>query len=279
MPKKFPTVSAAKFRRSRKALAIPVTFMILFVTTLTLISVTYYLAVEKVNAKSQDLKITTAKQDFLTLDDDVLAVAWQPGSARTINIGDSGGQLKTEPTANLLTISVSDNRQINQTVYNETVGQVTYQLPSSESADTGLFLKGDSRTIVGQSSSVVTQLSIESGIEAPEIQLQYRPTVLYATEGTENGQAVNEVRIYVLNMNGSDPIALYGEVPLRISSESTRVTSTEYSVAYSPQTLSVTANLNGVEGQISIPISSTANGAIVNLEVVECNITIARSLA
>jgi len=228
----------AKLHRSRRALAIPATFLILFISMLSIISITYYFAIEKVNTRSTTLKIATAKQDMLSFDETLLAVLWQLGS--------------------------------------ETIGQVMYELPYSETPDTGLFLKGDSRTITNQSGSVVTQLSIRSGAQHPEILLRYRPTVSYTTAGVESDKAVNNVRIYVVNLNSSETIALFGKVPLKISCVATQITTTTYDLSYEPETLLFTSILEGVSGQVSVPISSTASGAIINVEIVLCNITIQR---
>ena len=71
-------------------------------------------------------------------------------------------------------------------------------------SDTGLYLDGDSQTITNRSGSSPSQLYITDGPQGPEIQLQYRPTVTYATAGLENGQAVNDIRIYIVNLNSSD---------------------------------------------------------------------------
>jgi hypothetical protein len=252
--------------------------MILFVTTLGLISVTYYFAVERVNARSQTLKVSTAKQDFLSLDENILSIVWQPGSARTFEITDSGGKLQVQPTTNSLVISVTDNSDINQTVFNQTTGQIIYELPFSGSPETGLFLKGDSRTVANQSGSLSTQLCIQSGAEHPELLLRYRPTVSYATAGTENNRPVNNIRIYVVNMNASDTISLYGKVPLKISCESTQITTTTYTLSYSPETLLVTSVLDGASGQATVPISSSVDGAVVNVEIVHSNVHVERCL-
>ncbi len=167
---------------------------------------------------------------------------------------------------------------INMAVFNGAIGQITYELPSAESADTGLFLKGDSRTITNQSGSLITQLSIRSGAEHPELLLRYRPTVSYATGGIENNRAVNNIRIYIVNLNASETIALYGKVPLKISCESTQITTTTYTFSYSPEILLVTSVLDGASGQVSVPISSTAYGAVINIEIVQCNIHVERCL-
>jgi hypothetical protein len=266
----------AKLCRSRRALAIPATFMILFVSMLGVVSITYYFAVEKVNTRSTTLKIVTAKQDMLSFDENLRATLWQPGSARTFEFGDSGGKLNVEPSANTLVISVTDNRDVAATLFNETVGQILYELPYSETPDTGLFLKGDSRTITSQSGSVITQLYIRSGAEHAEILLRYRPTASYTTAGVENDKAVTNLRIYVVNLNSSEAISMFGKVPLKMSCATTQITTTTYDLSYDPETLVVTSILDGVSGQVSIPVSSTASGAIINVEMVLCTVTIQR---
>ena len=267
-----------KFSRSRIALAIPVSFMILFVTMLGLISITYYFSVEKVKSQSATLKISTAKQDMISLDQSILSAAWQPGSSRVIDISDSGGKTTIQPFTNTLAIGIADGATINEVIYNQTIGRVAYELPYADSPDTGLFLKGDSRTIVNQSGSSMTQLYITNGAEHAEILLCYRPTVSYATAGLEDGKIVNNLRIYIINLNTSDAISLYGQLPLKASCESTQITTFTYNLSYSLQSLNVISILNGEMGQVSVPISSTENGAIINIEPVLCNLKIQRCL-
>jgi hypothetical protein len=166
---------------------------------------------------------------------------------------------------------------INEIVFNGPIGQVTYELPYTETADTGLFLKGDSRTITNNSGSLMTQLFIRSGAEHPEIVLRYRPTVAFVTVGMENGRPVNAMRIYVIDLSGSDPVSLYGEIPLTISHVSAQIITTNtFNVSYRPTALLITSVLDGTSGSVSVPISSTLEGAIINVEVVQCNIKIAR---
>jgi hypothetical protein len=254
------------------------TFLILFVSTLGLISVTYFFAVEKVNSQSQTLKIATSKQDLLSLDQNIMSVVWQPGSARPVDISDSGGKINIQPAAGSLTIRISDEKDLDQTVFNQTTGQVVYELPYSGSPETGLFLRGDSRTITNQSGSLSTQLCIENGKEHPEIQLRYRPVVSYSVVGDEEGKTINNLRMYIINMNGSEAVSLYGKIPLRISCESTRITTETYNVPYEINALAITSVINGVGGQTSIPISSTNYGAIINVQIVQSNVVIERSL-
>jgi hypothetical protein len=270
------SIKLTKWRRSRRALAIPATFMILLVSMLGIVSITYYFAVEKVNTRSTAFKITTAKQDMLAFDENLRATLWQPGSARTLEFADSGGKVNVQPSANSLVISVTDTQNVAATVFNETVGQVFYELPYSETPDTGLFLKGDSRTITNQSGSVITQLYVRRGVEHSELMLHYRPTTSYTTEGLENGKAVTNVRIYVVNLNSSETISLFGKLPLKMSCVTTQITTTTYELSYNPETLRVTSTLDGVTGQVSVPISSTASGAIINVEMVLCNVAVER---
>jgi len=269
-------VNLNKWRRSKRALTIPATFMILFVSMLGVVSITYYFAVEKVNTRSTALKVSTAKHDMLGFDEALQSTLWQPGSARTFEFADSGGQVKVEPSANSLTINVSDNNGVAATVFDETVGQILYELPYSETPDTGLFLKGDSRTITDQSGSTITQLYIRRGAAHPEVLLRYRPTVSYTTAGVENGKAVTNLRIYVVNLNASDAISMFGKVPLKMSCVATQITTLSYDLAYEPETLLVTSSIDDATEQVSIPVSSTASGAIINVEMVLCNVTIQR---
>ncbi|MCW4007959.1 MAG: hypothetical protein NWF09_04610 [Candidatus Bathyarchaeota archaeon] len=265
-----------KFLPSRSALSIPVTFLTLFVAMLGVISVTYYFAIEQVNSRSGMLKIATARQDMLALNENILQLIGLPVSARTFEISDSGGRINVQPDSNILTLSVNDGGEIADTIFNETVGQIIYELPFSETADTGVFLKGDSRTIVSQSGATITQLFIARGDQNAEILLRYRPKVSYVAAGVENGRAVNNIRIYTVNLNTSESIALYGKVPLRMACSSTEVASFTYELSYGPETLTVTSILGGSSGSVNIPIISTPSGAIINIELVTCNITIQR---
>jgi len=265
-----------RFVRSKGALALPVTFLILLVSTLAIITVTYYFAIGNINTQSEALKVSTAQQDFISLDNDILSTLGQPGSSSTIVLGDSGGATNVQPTNNTLTINVTDNSLIDETIFNSSVGQVTYDLPGSSSINTGLYLEGDSQTITNQSGASPSQLYITEGLQGPEIQLQYRPTVTYANAGLQNGLNVTDIRIYIVNLNSSAPIvALGGELPLQISCTSTQLTTETYNVSNQPENLVITSQLNGASGSVSIPIS-TPVGSIINIETVISNVSIER---
>jgi hypothetical protein len=266
-----------RFVRSKAALALPVTFLILFVSTLAMISFTYYFAVEKVNAQGQILKVSSAKENMLSLDDSVLSTIGQPGSSSTFEIVDSGGLLRIQPTNDTLTLSINVTSSTEQTIFNSSIGNVIYELPYTPTAQTGLYLKGDSRTIICQTDSTISQLFIENGAEHPQINLQYRPTVTFATAGLENGKTVNNIRIYLVNLNTSASIASQGDLPLQISCTNTQLISQTYEVP-SSENLGMTSVLNGEIGKVSIPISSTAQGAIIHLETVISDVSMERCI-
>ena len=261
---------------SKKGLAVPVTFLLLFVSTLMIVSFTYYFAVERIGARSQSLKVSMARENMMSLGAEVSSILWQSSSSRTLNFDDCGGQLNVQPAANPLAISITDNGSIAATVFNSRVGWVVYELPYSETADTGLFLRGDSRNIVNQSGLSMTQLFIREGVEHAEIVLQYRPTISQVATGTQDNKTVNNIRIYIVSLNSSQTIELMGTVPLKITSESIEDTVTSYDLSYRPNSLLVTANFGDSNGQVSIPISSTSYGAIINVELVLCRISIDR---
>jgi hypothetical protein len=265
-----------KLCRSKKALAIPVTFLILFVSTLGIIAVTYYYSIERIDARSVSLKDSMAEQAMGSFDEALSSVLWQSGSSRTFQINDYGGELRVQPLTNLLLVNVTDDNGISETVFNATVGQVVYELPYSETSDTGLFLKGDSRSIISQSGSVMTQLYIRNGQEHVEIALCYRPIASAVTYVNEDNTTINDVRIYIVNLNSSQDIESMGEVPLVISCVDVENIVTTPNVSNQTRALTVSVSLDGIQGQVSIPISGGTNSTIVNLDLIVCDVKIER---
>jgi hypothetical protein len=216
-----------------------------------------------------------AEQGMSSLDDGLSSVLWQPGSSRTLQINDYGGELLVQPSTNLLLVNVTDDNGISATVFNTTVGEVLYELPYSETADTGLYLKGDSRSIVNQSGSAMSQLYIRNGPEHIEIALDYRPITSAVTYVGEDNTTINDVRIYIVNLNSSQDIDSMGEVPLVVSCVNVEDTVTTYNVSINQTgTLTVNASLDGVQGQVSVPISGGASGGEVNLELIISDVEI-----
>ena len=265
-----------KFVASARALALPVTFLILLASTLSIVMVTYYFSVERLNSQSQDLQVSASKQNFVSLDNVILSTMGQPGSSETLDLTDSGGLTNIQPSANVLTITANDNSSIDETIFNSSVGQLNYELPSSSSIETGLYLAGDSQTITNQTGASSSQLFLTETLQGPEIQLQYRPTVTYVAYVLDNGQAVTDIRIYLVNLNSSDPINSQGELPLQISCTGTQLTTQTYFVSAQSESLTITSVLNGASGSVSIPIATTSQGSQINVETVISNVSIQR---
>jgi len=242
---------------------------------LGVISVTYYFAIERVNANSQFLKVSMAKQEMYSFDETIHSVLWQPGSSRTLEFGDYGGTLDVRPSSNMLLLNVTDGNSVSGTIFNSTVGQMAYELPYAESSDTGLYLKGDSRAVLNQGGSEISQLSIQSGVQHPEVQLCFRP-VTSVTSRTDGNVTINDVSIYVVSLNSSQELAISGSIPLVVSCTTVEDTFTSYSVSNQTNSLTLNAILNGVRGHVSVPITSDSNGATVNIALILCSIQIER---
>lgn len=247
----------------------------LFVSLLTIISITYSLSVAKVNAKSQELKVSVARQTMTSLENAIQLVIWRPGTSKTYEFYDCGGELNVLPTANNLLINVTDG-VFQEMIFNSSVGKVVYELPSSKQSDAGLFLKGDSRAIVNSSGSTMAQLYMAAGSESQEVVLRYRPTASSISAGLSGGKPLNIVRVYVVNLNSSQNIELMGTIPLKVECASVVSTTYSHNLSYQPQSLTVKSDLDGEESQVSLPISSNANGTLIRIELVICNVRIER---
>ena len=270
-PKKAPS----RFWLSKRGMAIPVTFLILFVSLSLIISLTYYLAVSRINSKSQLLKVSAAKQGMLYLEDSIASVAWSPGSSQVYSFDDCGGKLRVEPDAKSLLINLTDN-SFYDIVFNSSVGKAVYELPPSESQDDNLFLKGDNRVVINQSRFTMTQLYISQGAESPETTLCYRPLVSSTEVGSSGGKPVNSLRIYVISLNSSQNITLQGSFYLEIACLNVTYSPRSYNFSYQINSLLVKVDFDGATGEVSLPISSNAEGALVNLEIVTCDIRLQR---
>ena len=115
-----------------------------------------------------------------------------------------------------------------------------------------------------------------NGEKGPEFQLQYRPTVTYASGGVQDGKAVTNIRIYIVNLNSSSQITSSGEVPLKVSCVDTQLFSRSYQVSNETGNFAITSHLAASTGNVFVPVSSTANGAIINLETVVSTVSIER---
>lgn len=262
-----------KLWRSRRAIAIPVTFLMLFVSMTLLISTTYYFAVSRISAKGQTLKVSAAEQDMLSLEQLVKFVAWSPGTYQTHEFDDFGGKFRVIPNAKTLILNLTDG-SFYDVFFNSSVGKAVYELPPSEVSSSDIFLCGDRRVIVNQSSSSMTQLCIAQATEFYEVMLSYRPLAGSTVAESGNGKPVNNLRVYVINLNSSQSMTQMGSFRLKITCVNVVSTWRNYNFTSPITSISVIADLDGTNGEVSLPISSNSQGAVVNLETVTCYIQI-----
>jgi len=266
----------SRFWLSKRGMAVPVTFLILLVSLSLIISLTYSLAVSRINSKSQLLKVSAAKQGMLYLENFIASIAWSPGSSQVYSFDDCGGKLRVEPEAKSLLINLTDN-SFYDVVFDGSVGKAVYELFPSESQGDNLFLKGDNRVVINQSRFTMTQLYIFQGTESPEITLCYRPLASSTAVGSSGGKPVNNLRIYVISLNSSQNITLQGNFYLEIACLNVTSSSRSYDFSYPINSLLVKANSDGATGEVSLPISSNAEGALVNMEIITCDIQLRRN--
>jgi len=262
--------------RSRNGLAIPVTFLILFVSLIIIISTTYCFAMIKINARSRLLKASVARRNMLLLDQTVRNVAWLPGSSEVVFFDEYGGVFRTKPSSKMLRLNLTDGDSFFQVLYNGSVGEASYLLPFTSGDDNGLFLRGDAEAVVNRSSSVMSQVYVASTLEGSEIVLCYRPFASSVTNGEIYGKPRNVIRIYVVNLNRSDVLEVRGEFYLRVSTVDIDLTVHTYEFNNTVSSLLLYASLDDAETSVRLPITSSSEGAFVDVEIVTCFIKLHR---
>ncbi|MEM3626645.1 MAG: hypothetical protein QXZ25_01315 [Candidatus Bathyarchaeia archaeon] len=267
-----PRWQLKKFLQSKGALAIPVTYLILFASLLAIISATYSFAVVKINSRSATLKVSVAKQNMQLLDEAIRSVAWSFGASEVVYMDDCGGTFKIEPTAKSLILNITDGGSFYGIVFNSSVGRVLYELEPSVITNEGLYVKGDMRTIINQSAFTLTQLYFTRNDDAQELTLSYRPSAMVATIGTSNGKPLNIIRIYIINLNSSQGMMQNGKFHLKVTSVNVTTTRQRYEFNGTVSSLMIRAISTESTNVVSLPISSIEEGAIVDVEVVVCNV-------
>jgi len=262
--------------QSKKAFAIPVTYLILFVSLMAIISITYSFAIVKISARGALLKAYVAKQNMQVLDDAVRSVAWSFGASEVVYMDDCGGIFQTEPTAKGLLINFTDEQSFYDIVFNSSVGKVFYELEPSESSYDGLFVRGDDTAIINQSAFTMTQVYFATGDDAKELALCYRPSTTAAPIGTSNGKPLNLIRIHIINLNSSQNLMLREKFYLKVTSVNVTTTTSQYEFNQSVSSLALKAVFDGTLSTVWLPISSNTSGAFVNVEIVVCNVKIQR---
>ncbi len=258
---------------SKTALAIPVTYLILFVSLILLISTTYSVAVLKIGARGTVLRNSVAKQNMQFLDDAIRSVAWSFGASEAVFMDNCGASFQIAATAKSLTINFTDERTFSDIVFNNSIGRAFYELETQKFSFDNLFIRGDDRAIINQSSFTMTQLYVDTNNDR-ELVLCYRPSVTGAETGIANGKPLNLVRVYVINLNSSRNLLLGEKFYLKITSLNVTTVSSQYEFNSSVSSLALKAVFDGTSSTVWLPISSNETGSAITMEIVVCNIKI-----
>jgi len=271
MGKHKPRRNMQRLLRSRRAIALPVTFLMLFVSLVLLVTVTYYFSISRISAKNLELKVSGAEQEMISLEKVIKFVSWSPGSYEIYDLGDFGGKFRVLPSAERLVLNITDGATFQEVFFNSSVGEVLYELPSSDIQES-VFLKGDNRVIVNQNSATMTQLYASQGMGHYEITLSYRPLAGATVTGSSDGKPVNSLRVYIVTLSSSENITRLGAFRLKTTCVNVTSNWQAYDFSDSITSLLIKASLDDVSGQVSLPVSSNEQGAIVNLETITCSV-------
>jgi len=266
-----------KLLHSKTGLAIPVTYLILFVSLMAVISATYTFAIVKIGAREAILKNSVATQNMLILDNAVHSVAWSFGASEVIYMDDCGGVFHIEPTAKNLVLNLTDDQTFYDVVFSSSVGQALYELVPSESSFYGFFIRGDERAVINQSEFTMTQLYVRTGDNAQEMILCYRPLATVAVISSGDGKPLNLIRIHIINFNSSQNLMLREKFYLKVTSLNVTAVTSQYEFNHSVSSLALKAVFDEAPGIVWLPISSNGEGVVVNLEIVVCNVKVQRA--
>ncbi|MFB0543168.1 MAG: hypothetical protein ACETVR_00145 [Candidatus Bathyarchaeia archaeon] len=257
-------------KSSRGGLSTPVSTLIIFVSLTLTVSSLYYLATVRVGAQRGDLRFTAAEEKMLELGSSIDSVAWSPSSSEVLSFSNYGGSLRVEPGSRRLILEATVGTST-YTLLNATMGRAVYEMPSSKGSKIGSYLRGDGRTIVNRSTSIISQIYFTLGDEGEELLVGYRPLVSSSTGGLVDGRRINNIRVYVINLNASEELTLSGEFHLGVRCLGVSSSLHTYNVS-SVSSVSVAATLEGVYGSVLVPIENGPEGAQIRVEVVICSV-------
>ncbi|MCW4052901.1 MAG: hypothetical protein NWE78_06825 [Candidatus Bathyarchaeota archaeon] len=260
---------------SKRGTALPVSFLMLFVSLTIIVSATFYISVVEIQARGKLLNIAVAKQNMIALEKSIGAAKWSPDTSIVCSFEDAGGIFLTHPIDKKLLINVTDG-QFQELVFNDNVGRAIYQLPSTETSISTLYMTGDRRAIINQTEFTMSQMYLSSGELTPEVTLTYRPLATISETGFRNGKPVNTLRIYVISLNQSTDIMAQGS--FRVKATCTEVISQlhTYNLTNTATNISVKATFDGRSDLVILPVSSNTNGALVQVETLLCRIKLER---
>ena len=257
----------------RRGLAAPVS-LLLILFSLTLVStVAYNYAVRQISNRKEDLKLVAAEEKMLGLEEAISFTAWSPGASKAVAFSDYGGQLRVEPGGSHLLVNLTMDGST-YTVFDSDTGRFIYELPSTVVGDLNRWLRGDQRVIVNQSTAYQSLMRVETGSEYQELVGRYRPLVSSSLGDVSGGRRVNNVRIYIVNLNASEAIQSGGEFHVKVTCENVTTMVNSYDLGVTVTTMDILADLDGVQRTVAVPITVGASGSTVRVEVVVCHVKI-----
>ena len=257
----------------RRGLAAPVS-LLLILFSLTLVStVAYNYAVRQIGNRKEDLKLVAAEEKMLGLEEAISFTAWSPGASKAVAFSDYGGQLRVEPGGSHLLVNLTMDGST-YTVFDSDTGRFIYELPSTVVGDLDRWLRGDQRVIVNQSTAYQSLMRVETGSEYQELVGRYRPLVSSSLGDVSGGRRINNVRIYIVNLNASEAIQSGGEFHVKVTCENVTTMVNSYDLGVTVTTMDILADLDGVQRTVAVPITVGASGSTVRVEVVVCHVKI-----
>lgn len=257
--------------KNRRGLAAPVSLLLILFALTMVSSVTYSYGLSQIEKRKRDLNLKAAEIKNLELENTIGSNAWQPGSIKITAFSNYGGQFRLDPIGNNLQLNVTINTTV-FTLYNSPTGKYVYELPSIEVSHYGRWFRGDERAIVNQTTSEISQVSVVIGDEHQELISRYRPTVSTSISDLIGGRRINKIRIYIINLNGSNAIQLEGEFYVKSIVKNVTVVTQDYDLDASISSITISANLAGVTDSIEIPITNGPLGSTIRYEFIISNI-------
>ncbi len=251
----------------RRGLAAPVSLLLILFSLTLLSTVAYTYSITQIGSRKEDLKLLAAEEKMLDLEEAISAVVWSPWGSRTLSFSDYGGQLRVEPDANNLRINVTMGSSTDA-VFDSDIGRFVYELPSTRIGHYGMWLRGDQRSIVNQSTAYQAQMHVDIGDEHQELTVGYRPLVSSSVGDLVEGRRVNNIRIYVVNLNGSQSLESGGEFHVKVQCDNVIISVHSYDLDPSITTVDVTAELSGSERTVEVPLTVGPSGSKLRVEVV-----------
>jgi hypothetical protein len=186
---------------------------------------------------------------------------------------DYGGLLRTEPSTNHLLINVTMDGST-YTLFDNDTGQIIYELPSTVIGRYGIWIRGDDRSIVNHSASYQAQMSVDIGEEHEELITRYRPLLASSTGDLVSDRRINNVCMYIINLNNSKMFESEGEFHVKVAGYSVTTNVHSYDLDASVMEIEIKSVLNGIQGTIEVPLTTGSLGSTVKIEVVICTVKI-----